>query len=350
MTSTYYVAELRTGCGRSTSEKPADAHAGASWTALSSPSTSLRQLPAERGADALRRDLRQPVRQRAAPRVSPASSWAASSSANAMRRICSRSASRRTIRSVTPTGRIRRRCGTSRVRTDRAIGRLLDQVDKIVGLQHTLVAFTTDHGVAPVPESLRERGLPGGRMTTKELFDPIQQALAAQVRRGQVADGDGRIVAVPELRAHREARSSIPRRSAASRRRPPPRCRTWRACTRGTSCCSARSPTIGSAAASCAASTPSGRATSRSSSSRTGCARRRAPRTAHPTATTPTSRSSSWAAGSSAGEYSEHVALNDLAPTLATLAGVEIPAGSSGRVLTEALRPFPAEIYRVKPR
>jgi len=40
-----------------------------------------------------------------------------------------------------------------------------------------------------------------------------------------------------------------------------------------------------------------------------------------------------------AGEYSDHVALNDLAPTLATLASVEIPAGSVGRVLTEALRP-----------
>ena len=38
-----------------------------------------------------------------------------------------------------------------------------------------------------------------------------------------------------------------------------------------------------------------------------------------------------------AGEYSDHVALNDLAPTLATLLGVEIPAGSVGRVLTEAL-------------
>ncbi|MEO7275184.1 MAG: alkaline phosphatase family protein, partial [Vicinamibacterales bacterium] len=38
------------------------------------------------------------------------------------------------------------------------------------------------------------------------------------------------------------------------------------------------------------------------------------------------------------GHYDEHVALNDLAPTLATLVGIEIPAGSSGRVLTEALR------------
>jgi arylsulfatase A-like enzyme len=39
------------------------------------------------------------------------------------------------------------------------------------------------------------------------------------------------------------------------------------------------------------------------------------------------------------GEYSSHVALNDLAPTLATILGIEIPSGSSGRVLVEAIRP-----------
>jgi arylsulfatase A-like enzyme len=39
------------------------------------------------------------------------------------------------------------------------------------------------------------------------------------------------------------------------------------------------------------------------------------------------------------GEYFDHVALNDLAPTLATLVNVEIPSGSSGRVLTEVIQP-----------
>ena len=39
------------------------------------------------------------------------------------------------------------------------------------------------------------------------------------------------------------------------------------------------------------------------------------------------------------GQYAQHAALNDLAPTLATLLGIEIPSGSAGRVLTEALRP-----------
>jgi len=44
-------------------------------------------------------------------------------------------------------------------------------VDKIVGLQHTIVALTADHGVAPVPESLTACSLPGGRMTNKELLE-----------------------------------------------------------------------------------------------------------------------------------------------------------------------------------
>jgi arylsulfatase A-like enzyme len=39
------------------------------------------------------------------------------------------------------------------------------------------------------------------------------------------------------------------------------------------------------------------------------------------------------------GRYHGAVALNDLAPTLATLLEVETPSGSSGRVLVEALLP-----------
>ena len=47
--------------------------------------------------------------------------------------------------------------------------------------------------------------------------------------------------------------------------------------------------------------------------------------------------------GIKAGHYDANVALNDLAPTLATLLAVETPAGSQGRVLTEMLAPAPAE-------
>jgi arylsulfatase A-like enzyme len=49
------------------------------------------------------------------------------------------------------------------------------------------------------------------------------------------------------------------------------------------------------------------------------------------------------------GTYSDHVALNDLAPTLATLIEVDPPSASSGRVLTEAIAPRSAADTRAQP-
>ena len=43
--------------------------------------------------------------------------------------------------------------------------------------------------------------------------------------------------------------------------------------------------------------------------------------------------------GVRAGRYDGPVVLNDLAPTLATILGVETPSGASGRALSEALAP-----------
>jgi arylsulfatase A-like enzyme len=42
-------------------------------------------------------------------------------------------------------------------------------------------------------------------------------------------------------------------------------------------------------------------------------------------------------AGIKPGNYRQKIAVNDIAPTLAELLGVELPAGSIGRVLTEIL-------------
>jgi len=58
------------------------------------------------------------------------------------------------------------------LRTDKAIGALLDVIDKKVGLANTLIVFTADHGVSPVPEVNQARRMPGGR-----LGNTISQAL-----------------------------------------------------------------------------------------------------------------------------------------------------------------------------
>jgi predicted AlkP superfamily pyrophosphatase or phosphodiesterase len=71
------------------------------------------------------------------------------------------------------------------INTDRAIGRLLQAVDKMVGLSNTIVVFTADHGVAPIPETLQSERMPGGRLTNPEFFAPVRQALEAELGEGK---------------------------------------------------------------------------------------------------------------------------------------------------------------------
>lgn len=63
------------------------------------------------------------------------------------------------------------------LRTDRQIAALLDFVDARVGLQNTLVAFTADHGVAPIPEHATALKLDGGRINGRQLLDAIKLAI-----------------------------------------------------------------------------------------------------------------------------------------------------------------------------
>lgn len=63
------------------------------------------------------------------------------------------------------------------LRTDKAIGAFLEAVDKKVGLANTLVVFTADHGVSPVPEVNQARHMPGGRLG-KTVSQALDKALA----------------------------------------------------------------------------------------------------------------------------------------------------------------------------
>lgn len=66
------------------------------------------------------------------------------------------------------------------LRTDRQIARLLDFVQTKVGLANTLVAFTSDHGVAPIPEHARVLGLGGGRIRPADLLAAIRAGIKAR--------------------------------------------------------------------------------------------------------------------------------------------------------------------------
>ncbi len=66
------------------------------------------------------------------------------------------------------------------LRVDRQIGMLLDFVQDRVGLANTLVVFTADHGVAPIPEHAAALGLGGGRLRAPEIVASIRSAISAR--------------------------------------------------------------------------------------------------------------------------------------------------------------------------
>ena len=69
------------------------------------------------------------------------------------------------------------------LRVDQQIGSLLDYVDERVGLRNTLVVFTADHGVSPVPEQAVLLGLPGRRYEKGDLLQLVQDGLKARYGR-----------------------------------------------------------------------------------------------------------------------------------------------------------------------
>ena len=66
------------------------------------------------------------------------------------------------------------------LRLDRLVGRLLDAVDAEVGLDHTVVSLSADHGVTPIPGALVARGIEAARLYGAEGVC-FQRATAALV-------------------------------------------------------------------------------------------------------------------------------------------------------------------------
>lgn len=66
------------------------------------------------------------------------------------------------------------------LRVDRQIGTLLDFVNARVGLANTVLIFTADHGVAPIPEHAAALGLGGARLRGQDVMSAIRSAISAR--------------------------------------------------------------------------------------------------------------------------------------------------------------------------
>jgi predicted AlkP superfamily pyrophosphatase or phosphodiesterase len=337
VSSTYYFEAAPDWVLKFNDRKSADTHAGGSWTALAAPSTPLRAFPPEPGPTLYDAVYGSPfgnelllafadellTRERLGQRhVTDLVSVSFSSNDSVGHTYGPDSPQVRDIA----------------VRTDRTIGLLLNQIDTLVGLQHTLVAFTTDHGVAPVPERLQEWALPGGRLTTKQLFDPIEQALVAKFGEGpwlMATAGSSPYLNYRLMDERGLDRAAVRSVAAAAASGVPHVARVYTRdqLLRG----DVPNDRIGQ------------RVLRSFNAQRSGDLEiilepfwmRQTQGTTHGTPYNYDAHIPLILMGSriKPGEYSDHVALNDLAPTLSTLLGIGIPAASSGRVLTEALRP-----------
>lgn len=63
------------------------------------------------------------------------------------------------------------------LRTDVLLGRLLDFVDRQIGRGNVLFVMTADHGVTPVPEVNEQRHMPGGRLESSDIANTVTHAL-----------------------------------------------------------------------------------------------------------------------------------------------------------------------------
>jgi hypothetical protein len=340
VTSTYYVKELPPWVKAFNDQKTPDTFAGRAWTLIAKPAAPVKQLPPDRTAALYDGIYASPFGNELLESFADAALTAEQLGQRGVTDLLSVSFSSNDSvgHSLGPDSPEVRDIA---IKTDRAIGRLLSRVDRLVGLQHVLVALTADHGVAPVPEVAKQMGLNAGRMTSNELFGPIQQALEAKYGPGKwVASTAGSSPYLDyDLIAKVKADPAEVRQIAAAAAMTVPhvaRVYTRDQLQRG----EVSNDRVGQ------------RVLRGFNPQRSGDLEillepywmRQATGTTHGTPYNYDSHIPLILMGSriKAGEYSDHVALNDLAPTLATIAGVEIPGGSSGRVLTEALRPAAA--------
>jgi arylsulfatase A-like enzyme len=222
------------------------------------------------------------------------------------------------------------------IRTDLALDRLLAAVDRRVGLARTVVILTADHGVAPVPEQMKDWRMPGGRFLRADLEKAVVDGLEKAFGPGPWLEGraGSSLYLNRALVAERGLDpAAVERHAASAAETTAP---VWRAYTRSQILEDRVPPDPWSR-----------RVLLSFHRERSGDVEV----LLEPywmSSSSGTTHGTAWSydthiplmvmgPGTRAGRYDRAVVLNDLAPTLATLLGVETPSGSSGQPLAEIL-------------
>jgi predicted AlkP superfamily pyrophosphatase or phosphodiesterase len=220
------------------------------------------------------------------------------------------------------------------IATDRLLGKFFKFVDAQLGLSNAMIVFTADHGVAPMPEINVERKMPGGRGNFPDIRDAVQKALTQKY-------GEGKwIASTPEdsiylnwdlIRENNLAQEDVAKTAAQAAIATP---HVFRVYTREQLL---RGNVVDDLV---------GRRVMRSFSQQRGADLYVLWEPYYISMKMSTTHGSAFGydthvplifmgAGIKPGRLNASIAINDVAPTLATILGVEIPSGSEGRILEE---------------
>jgi arylsulfatase A-like enzyme len=214
--------------------------------------------------------------------------------------------------------------------------RLFDAVDQKVGLDNVIVVLTGDHGVAPLPEVNAQRKMPGGRLPLGIVSKTVQAALIKKYGDGNWIDSSAEqsIYLNWDLMARKNLAAADVDRTAADAAAAIPH--VFRVYTREQLTGGAALPDP------VARRVMNGYYAGRGADVEV---------LLEPYWIFPQTGATHGAPfgydthvpvifmgpGIHAGRYDNAIAVNDIAPTLATMLDVETPSGSVGRVLTEML-------------
>ena len=222
------------------------------------------------------------------------------------------------------------------LRTDAVLGRFFSYLDTRIGMRNVLVVLTADHGVAPVPEVEAARRMPGGRMPVGSVRDAVQAALGQRFGEGQwvVSPSDHSIYIDRKLVAAKKLDLDQVQDAAKAAAQALPHV--------------LRAYTLHELLSGAASDDPVGRSLANSvSAQRTGDVEV----LLEPYwmfAVNGTTHGSVFGYDTHVpvifmgpairpGTYRRDITVNDVAPTLAEILGVEAPSGAAGRVLDEVL-------------
>jgi predicted AlkP superfamily pyrophosphatase or phosphodiesterase len=220
------------------------------------------------------------------------------------------------------------------IRTDRLLGKLLDDIDKSVGLSNVVFVLTADHGVVPLPEVSAAGRMNGGRLSSSVLQKAMEDALAARYGPGKwiiIMSTTGPYLNTELIESKKLDEAEVEKTAAEAARKTPHVFRVY-----------TRDQILNGQMAEDPISSRVRNGVYRSRSSDVFIIQEpgylyEASGTSHGT---PFNYDTHvpvifMGPGIKAGHYYEAVAANDIAPTLAAIARVQEPDGSVGRVLQE---------------